>query len=110
MYSEKIVNALIYLWRMSDYLCGKRLHVYIREVIPVLEKFNEIHFDRETKEELISISPATIDRLLKDEKMKFSLKGRSKTLMETLLKHNISIRTFADWVECQSQALLRQIL
>jgi len=99
IYDDKIVNALIYLWRMSDYLCGKRLHVYIREILPVLEKFNEIHFDEETKEKLISISPATIDRLLKNEKMKFRLKGRPLTKPGTLLKHSISIRTFADWDE-----------
>jgi len=45
------------------------------------------------------ISPATIDRLLKNEKMKFRLKGRSLTKPGTLLKHSIPIRTFADWNE-----------
>ena len=45
------------------------------------------------------ISPATIDRLLKNEKMKFKLKGRSLTKPGTLLKHSIPIRTFADWNE-----------
>ena len=45
------------------------------------------------------ISPATIDRLLKNEKMKFRLKGRSLTKLGTLLKHSIPIRTFADWNE-----------
>ena len=86
---------------MSDYLCGKRLHVYIREILPVLEKFNEIHFDEETKEKLISVSPATIDRLLKNEKTKFRLKGRSLTRPGTLLKHSIPIRTFSEWNELE---------
>ena len=45
------------------------------------------------------ISPATIDRLLKNEKMKFRLKGRTLTKPGTLLKHSIPIRTFADWNE-----------
>lgn len=84
---------------MSDYLCGKRLHVYLTEIIPVLKKFNEIPVDEETKEKLINVSPATIDRLLKDEKRRFVLKGRSLTKPGTILKHSIPIRTFADWNE-----------
>jgi len=99
IYDGKVVNALIHLWKMSDYLCGKRLHVYLTEIIPILEKFNELKFDGETKEKLMDISPATIDRLLKNEKMKFRLKGRSLTKPGTLLKHSIPIRTFADWNE-----------
>jgi len=47
----------------------------------------------------MTISPATIDRLLKSEKMKFRLKGRSLTKSGTMLKHSIPIRTFADWNE-----------
>ena len=67
----------------------------------MLEKFNEIHFDEETKEKLISITPAKIDRLLKNEKTKFRLKGRSKTLPGILLKHSIPIRTFSEWNELE---------
>ncbi len=54
IYDEKITNALIHLWKMSDYLCGKRLYVYLREIIPLFSKFNEINFNEETKEKLIS--------------------------------------------------------
>jgi hypothetical protein len=64
-----------------------------------LKKFNEINIDEETEKKLMDISPATIDRLLKNEKMKFRLRGRSLTKPGTLLKHSIPIRTFADWDE-----------
>ncbi|MGC9124981.1 MAG: hypothetical protein ACP5GW_02515, partial [Caldisericaceae bacterium] len=111
VYDEEIFNALVYLWKMSDYLCGKRLSVYINEIIPILENFSEIHFDEETKEKLVRVSPATIDRLLKKEKDKSKLKGRSLTKPGTLLKHSIPIirmkksneykgvRTFSEWNE-----------
>jgi hypothetical protein len=46
---------------------------------------------------LLRISPATIDRLLKPERDKHVLKGRCHTKPGTLLKHQIPIRTFADW-------------
>jgi hypothetical protein len=101
IYDEKVLNALIYLWRTSDYLCGKRLHVYLTEIIPVLKKCNEISIDEETEKKLMDISPATIDRLLKNEKMKFKLKGRSLTKPGTLLKHSIPIRTFSEWNELE---------
>ena len=99
IYDDKTLNALVYLWRESDYLCGKRLKVYLDETIQVLKRFNEFKFDEETEKKLMMISPATIDRLLKNEKMKFKLKGRSLTKPGTLLKHSIPIRTFADWNE-----------
>lgn len=43
------------------------------------------------------ISPATIDRLLRREKQKITLKGRARTKPGTLLKSQIPIHTFADW-------------
>ena len=59
----------------------------------------EIGFSGEVKEKLLTISPATIDRLLRAEKKKIRLKGRSHTKPGTLLKHKISIWTFSDWDE-----------
>ncbi|MDD3927467.1 MAG: hypothetical protein PHT33_12500, partial [bacterium] len=48
---------------------------------------------------LLSMSAATMDRLLKSERAKYQLKGRSSTKPGTLLKHQIPIRTFAGWNE-----------
>ncbi len=47
------------------------------------------------------ISPATIDRVLAPERRKFALRGRCGTKPGTLLKHQIPIRTFAEWNEAQ---------
>ena len=99
IYEEDVLGPLIYLWHMSDYICGKRLKPYIKETLPQLKQFNEINIDKNTEEKLLSISPATIDRLLKKEKQKFNLKVRALTKPGTLLKHSIPIRTFADWNE-----------
>lgn len=46
-----------------------------------------------------TISPATIDRLLKVERKKLEIKGRSHTKGGVLLKHQIPISTFYDWYE-----------
>jgi len=100
IYGENVLNALIYLWYLSDCICGKRLVQFIRGTVPVLKKFNEINIDQETEEKLLRISPIAIDRLLRKEKVKYRIKkGRSWTKPGTLLKHSIVIRTFADWNE-----------
>jgi len=100
IYGEDVLNALVYLWKLSDCICGKRLVPFIRETVPILKKFNEINIDQETEEKLLKISPATIDRVLRKKKMKYRIKkGKSWTKPGTLLKHSIAIRTFADWDE-----------
>lgn len=96
-----LLSALRSLWEVSDYLCGKRLAPFIREALPVLEGFGEIRLDEQTREKLMRISPATIDRLLKKDKKKLALKGRARTKPGTLLKHQVPIRTFSDWNEAR---------
>jgi hypothetical protein len=96
-YDARILRPLKFLWALSGGLCGKRLAVFIRTTIPVLERFEELPLDRDTRQKLLSISPATIDRLLAPERKKFQLKGRATTKPGTLLKHQIPIRTFSQW-------------
>lgn len=43
------------------------------------------------------MSPATMDRLLTHDRKRINLKSRSRTKPGTLLKHQIPIRTWADW-------------
>jgi len=100
-YDEKVQTALVKLWRIMDYICGKRLQPLLPELITVLERHNEFRCDRETKKKLLRISAASIDRLLKPERRKYELRGRAGTKPGTLLKKQIPIRTFAEWDEQQ---------
>jgi len=99
IYDRHVVHALKLLWAIADGICGKRLAPFIRETLPILERFEEIIVDRQTHDKLLTISPATIDRLLAPERKKFQLKARSTTKPGTLLKHQIPIRTFSQWDE-----------
>lgn len=72
------------------------LQPMLPELLPVFERHNEFHCDRETLAKLLRISAASIDRLLKPERRKYELRGRSGTKPGTLLKKQIPIRTFAD--------------
>jgi hypothetical protein len=99
LYDEKVQTALVKLWRIMDYICGKRLQPLLPELITVLERHNEFHCDGETRAKLLRISAASIDRLLKAERRKHELRGRAGTKPGTLLKKQIPIRTFAEWDE-----------
>ena len=99
-YGSDIVRLLKILWAMAGGLCGKRLAPFIRDVVPVLERFEELPgLTREQRKKLLAVSPATIDRLLAPERAKYQLKGRSTTRPGSLLKHQIPIRTYSDWDE-----------
>jgi len=100
-YDQQVKATLIKIWRVLDYICGKRLQPALPELLEVLERHNELHCDRVTKEKLLRISAATIDRLLRSERRKYELRGQARTKPGTLLKHQIPIRTFAEWNEQQ---------
>jgi len=99
-YDEKTVTALKHIWVILDGPCGKRLAPYIKHILPVLEKNEEIVLEKDKRDKLLNISAATIDRLLREEKKKWEIKKRkSFTKPGSLLKHQIPVRTFAQWNE-----------
>lgn len=97
VYQAQMLAPLAFLWKASNGLCSKRLVPFIHQVLPVLERFGEIHLEPAVRELLLRISPATADRLLKKERSRQGLRGLGATKPGTLLKHQIPVRTFADW-------------
>ena len=100
-YDEQVVQMLIKLWQLLNYVCGKRLVAIMPELITKLEQFGELRLTPLSKQKLLRISAASIDRLLQPERRKQQLRRRSHTKPGTLLKHQIPIRTFAEWDEAQ---------
>jgi hypothetical protein len=96
-YDEQVVQALIKLWQLLNYICGKRLVAIMPELIAKLEQFGELRLTPLTKQKLLRISASSIDRLLQPERRKQQLRRRAHTKPGTLLKHQIPIRTFAEW-------------
>ena len=101
IYDQDVLAALKEIWKISDYICSKRLAPFLSEVIPVLEKWGEVKLSTKVREKLFKISAATIDRLLSDTRKRYRIKGRSTTRPGTLLKKSIPIKTFADWDEAK---------
>jgi hypothetical protein len=90
--SPELLMALKRIWFASDQMCSKKL----KAVIPLWLPYYETVYQRltpETQERLLSVSAATIDRLLKPVRVMHSRKGLSGTRPGSLLKNQIPIRT-----------------
>lgn len=96
----KLVGGLLEkLWAISFFACGKRLQPLLPELLPRLVACGEMTVTPFEKELLLSMSPATIDRLLRKRRGETMVHGRSLTKPGTLLRKEIEVRTAADWVE-----------
>ncbi len=98
-YNEEELKVLIEVWKIENYICGKRLKPVLNEVLNNLLKNGRLDASTEAIEKIRSVSASSIDRLLKKERKKLEIKGRKGTKPGTLLKQQISIRTWAEWDE-----------
>src|SRR3989337_4042064 len=62
IYRGEVVRALEQIWEIYGYICSKRLQPFLPEAIKVLERCQEIELSKDTKELLLKISSASIDR------------------------------------------------
>jgi len=93
-YSGQFIVVLRTIWAFFWYRCGKILSPFIRGQMKYLEKEARFRISPEIKKLLLSVSPATIDRLLKAEKKKLALTGKSLTKPGNILKKQIPVRTY----------------
>jgi hypothetical protein len=91
--SGEVVQALEQIWEIYGRICSKRLQPFLPEAIKVLEPCKEIELSKDTKELLLKISSASIDRCLHPIRIK-SPHGLSTTKPGRLHKKLIPVRTF----------------
>ena len=98
IYRGEVVLALEQIWEIYGHICSKRLQPFLPEAIKVLERCKEIELSKDTKELLLKISSASIDRCLRPVRIK-APHGLSTTKPGSLLKNLIPVRTFTEWDE-----------
>jgi hypothetical protein len=98
IYAGEVVKALEQIWEIYGHICSKRLHPFLPEAIRVLERCQEIELSKDTKELLLKISSASMDRCLRPVRIK-TPHGLSTTKPGSLLKNLIPVRTFTEWDE-----------
>ncbi len=96
-YTPAVQRALVRLWEIAGRICSKRLVPGLADLLDALERHDELTLDAPTRALLLSLSPATADRLLAPTRRAALPRGRTTTKPGSLLKHQIPIRTFADW-------------
>ena len=96
-YQGKVVQVLEHVWEIYGRICSKRLHPFLSEGVAILERCRELSLSPETKQLLLSMSPATIDRCLRKARFTHPQRGLSTTKPGYLLKKGIPVRTFTPW-------------
>ena len=99
LYDDAVCEALTVLWEASDRICSKRLKVMIPILVGAMERSGHLDLDGAIKERLLQMSPATIDRALKEIRATATGAPRRRTAGQTALRRSIPIRTFDDWDE-----------
>ena len=105
-FSPETAAVLERVWAVSGGSCGKYLAVAMPGLITGLERHGELVAGRRgysaaVRAELLTMSPATIDRYLAATKARGALKGVSTTKPGTLLRTSITIRKAGDEVEAE---------
>ena len=98
IYGDEEIQALLILSDLFDGICSKRLRAAIDIELPGLYESSALQVGPGCYHKLMRISPATMDRLLSGRRPQLR-KSRGFTKPGTLLKHQIPIRTWADWSE-----------
>src|SRR5271157_910096 len=90
-------DALVALWEASDRVCGKRLVAMIPALLPALERHSRLTPTSEERGLLLSVSAATIDRMLVDVKIAAAGGRRRRVGFYSAIRREVPIRTFNDW-------------
>jgi hypothetical protein len=95
-YGDAVRNGLVVIWEASDRICGKRLRPLVPILVESMERHGHLDLDPVVREQLLSMSAATIDRALREIKAE-ARQNRRRVGASTALKRSVPIRTFTDW-------------
>ncbi len=95
IYDEAVREALIIAWEAADRICGKRLKAILPNLVESMERHGHLDVDPLVRERLLSVSAATIDRLLTPIRKEAGRRRRRRPKKK--VSGQIAIRTFADW-------------
>lgn len=96
IYNEAVREALTIVWEAADRICGKRLRQVVAGLIDAMERHGHLKLEAAVRESLLSMSAATMDRLLATVR-DTAKQGRRRTMINTPLRKSIAVRTFGDW-------------
>ena len=96
-YGPDVARAAAVVWEASGYIGAHRLHPFVTELMDRLQQHGELAVRPEIDKQLRQASRATLSRLLAGARAQRPPRAASTTRVGSWLKHEIPIRTFADW-------------
>jgi len=90
-YGAKVILSLTAIWEAAGYPCSARLKALLPLWLPWAIK--RLALSAQVQKQLLTISPATMDRRLKGKKRQLKKRLYRRTKPGTLLKHHIPIKT-----------------
>jgi hypothetical protein len=99
-YTDDVKAALITVWRAANCICSKRLIPFLAQLVLSMERHGHLSLSPSVRDLLLSMSPATMDRLLAADR-RAHRQGLGTTKSVLLLKRLVPVRTFADWADVE---------
>jgi hypothetical protein len=96
-YGAAVQEALMVVWRAANGICSKRLIPFLLELVPILERHGHLSLDDGVRAQLLSMSAATADRIVRRLRETDRPHGISTTKPGRLLKRQVPVRTFGEW-------------
>lgn len=96
-YGLAVVQALTCVWEASGRLCAKRLAPFLPDLVAALERHGELSVSAATRSQLVGLSAATIDRLLRPVRQAMRRRPFSQRRAASGVQAQVPLRTFADW-------------
>jgi len=90
-YGSQVISILKVIWAAADYPWSVRLKALLPEWMPWIRR--RFRLSDEIEQQLLNISPRSIDYRLRDEKRKQRRRLYGRTKPGTLLKHHIPLKT-----------------
>lgn len=98
IYDHFVVDAVLFIWKATNKVCGERLQPFIPEMRDKLLDCQELTLTTEVSKKLDRISLATVKRIVRTEKNRSHVRIGGTTKPGSLLKSQIAIR-YGRWEE-----------
>src|SRR5438876_2916143 len=96
-YGPEVAAAATVLWEAAGRIGAHRLHPFVPELLARLVQCDELTVLPAVEKQLRRASAATLKRLLAPARAQYPPRGATLTHPGPVLKHEIPIRTFAEW-------------
>lgn len=96
-YGPEVAEALVKVWEVGDRMCSKLLVAVMPDLVKALERHGELQLGAEVRAQLMEVSAASIDRLLRRHRRGLGLQPRRASSPAGSLKSEIPIRTWSEW-------------